>query len=362
MEYSAWDCPRESPKLGTLKQMARCTLLSRIFTISYKNNIFLPENKEEGTLVDSEEDKWTRYLNVNGGGDPQEEESDREKKDKNGTRNIAKSTKNFRCDVCAYQTSRPSHLARHKRKHTGERPFECPICHRTFTRKDHCFSHQYLHHAAVILTCATCGKGFARKQYLLAHQTVHRNDVNTCGICGAQYKWRKSLKRHVKDKHTSWLVVCVRLHHLPTPERKQIPEHRQIPECKQIQCYLLVPLYNLVSCVKSYFLSWVMFHHPTWGGIWYSEHTQPLQARSQLKPHTSFPNYLMPRDVTPEELLCTSTGMVLPAGRSEEDVQQARFHLPVHTRTVARKTWWASYVRRYCTAALDSTVYLLWAW
>ncbi|KAL6439263.1 hypothetical protein ACFW04_003864 [Cataglyphis niger] len=44
--------------------------------------------------------------------------------------------KPFSCDLCTLAFTRASHLARHRRVHTGERPFACSICPRLFARQD----------------------------------------------------------------------------------------------------------------------------------------------------------------------------------------------------------------------------------
>ncbi|KAF7990279.1 hypothetical protein HCN44_000084 [Aphidius gifuensis] len=44
--------------------------------------------------------------------------------------------KPFPCDLCTLAFTRASHLARHRRVHTGERPFACNLCPRMFARQD----------------------------------------------------------------------------------------------------------------------------------------------------------------------------------------------------------------------------------
>ena len=48
---------------------------------------------------------------------------------------------------CNMLFTRSEHLARHKRKHTGERPFTCPHCSKNFSRLDNLRQHKQTVHA-----------------------------------------------------------------------------------------------------------------------------------------------------------------------------------------------------------------------
>ena len=55
------------------------------------------------------------------------------------------SKKKFRCTgfgVCAMAFTRQEHLARHQRRHTGEKPFQCHVCFKYFSRHDNMKQHR----------------------------------------------------------------------------------------------------------------------------------------------------------------------------------------------------------------------------
>ena len=70
---------------------------------------------------------------------------------------------------------RSDELARHVRKHSGDKPFHCQFCDRYFSRSDHLITHIRTHTGEKPFGCVhpNCGKRFARSDELSRHNKVH---------------------------------------------------------------------------------------------------------------------------------------------------------------------------------------------
>uniref|UniRef100_A0A183BR08 C2H2-type domain-containing protein n=1 Tax=Globodera pallida TaxID=36090 RepID=A0A183BR08_GLOPA len=97
-------------------------------------------------------------VNDNGGGQQQllmvdelheergvREDEEEELMEKNLRTTHADEGKKFKCTECTYRTTRPDHLKRHMRAHTGERPFKCSICGHQTARSEQLKVHMRTH-------------------------------------------------------------------------------------------------------------------------------------------------------------------------------------------------------------------------
>uniref|UniRef100_A0A8C1E406 C2H2-type domain-containing protein n=1 Tax=Cyprinus carpio carpio TaxID=630221 RepID=A0A8C1E406_CYPCA len=129
--------------------------------------------------------------------------------------------KNFKCVFCGKSFEYLSHMTRHMRKHSGEKPYICTVCGKRFAQKTYLTTHQRTHsgerpyscmecgkthmrtHSGEKpFVCTVCGKRFAQKTYLRIHQRTHSGErPYSCMECGKSFAQKSSLNVHLRS-HT----------------------------------------------------------------------------------------------------------------------------------------------------------------
>ncbi|EDL83198.1 similar to 5730403M16Rik protein [Rattus norvegicus] len=112
---------------------------------------------------------------------------------------IQNEKKNCKCTYCGKIFTSISHLNRHWKIHTGEKPFQCSECGKSFSQKAFLIKHFRMHTGEKPYRCGECGKAFKHNISLISHQGLHTGEMPfKCTECGKSYRSREGLKVHYR--------------------------------------------------------------------------------------------------------------------------------------------------------------------
>ncbi|XP_023570071.1 zinc finger protein 883-like [Octodon degus] len=105
--------------------------------------------------------------------------------------------KPYECGQCGKFFGQKIHLTKHQRTHTGEKPYRCSYCGKSFGQKIHLTKHETIHTMEKPYKCNKCGKFFGQKTYLIKHQMTHTGEKPYgCDLCGKSFGQKTYLTNH----------------------------------------------------------------------------------------------------------------------------------------------------------------------
>ena len=151
--------------------------------------------------------------------------------------------KKFHCTLCPLKFKSNENLQYHIRVHNGERPYKCKHCDKTFTCTMNLNRHLPFHSDVKPFKCSQCEMHFRRRGGLRDHMRIHsafRPFVCEHPNCGAGFRIRKELTKHVKAIHAP---------PEPSPSNKPVRPKKRVSVFEStIDLTLDEPLQCLYSC------------------------------------------------------------------------------------------------------------------
>ncbi|CCF58717.1 hypothetical protein KAFR_0F01210 [Kazachstania africana CBS 2517] len=188
-----------------------------------------------------------------------------------GGKKSKRTRKSFTCHGygdCHMTFARAEHLARHVRRHTGEKPFECNVCFKHFSRVDNLKQHKETVHANVFIDEMSNNtpiniKNKRGKKNALYQDTIYLSRKNQVSPHITQRLQLPPIEQHLQSSFAPLKTLHDRAHHFPavptrennqrndgpvqTPPMLLLPNrtHDQYPTLDNIPRSQMTPLITL---------------------------------------------------------------------------------------------------------------------
>lgn len=119
--------------------------------------------------------------------------------------------KPFSCNQCKFKCSLSGNLTRHKRSHTGEKPFACEQCEYKCSISNHLKTHQNTHTREKPFACEQCEYKCSQSSNLTAHKRTHTTEKPfQCDHCLYTSAYARNIGRHMQmhEKQLDYVFCC----------------------------------------------------------------------------------------------------------------------------------------------------------
>uniref|UniRef100_A0A182WT42 C2H2-type domain-containing protein n=1 Tax=Anopheles quadriannulatus TaxID=34691 RepID=A0A182WT42_ANOQN len=108
--------------------------------------------------------------------------------------------KKYVCNVCGTSVTSASYLKAHMMLHSEDAPYACSLCEHRYKLLLYLNRHMKWHRG--VYTCKQCGLRVKSASSLSNHMASHTGiQQYSCSICCSKYRYKESLKKHLRRKH-----------------------------------------------------------------------------------------------------------------------------------------------------------------
>ena len=132
----------------------------------------------------------------------------------------------YSCSFCDYKSHQSIDFARHKRKHTGEKPYSCSFCDYRASQSSHLASHQRIHTGEKPFSCSLCNYKSSHLSSLNIHKRTHTGEKRySCTLCDYKTNQSSALTVH-KRTHTGEKPYSCSLCNYQASRSNHLAEHK----------------------------------------------------------------------------------------------------------------------------------------